>query len=112
MGMVICPNCAACLRGDNGEACSACGWKVEIWEGIPVFLSYQDRSNPIFKIYSDNYHAISRDDIFQSIQPERYLENQAKKFVSYIPNLSDLAICEIGTGKGHVTKCLLEKGAS
>ncbi len=112
MGTVICPNCAAFLHGDNGEACISCGWKVEIWEGIPVFLSSKDQANPLLKIYSDNYHTISRDDIVQSIQPERYLEHQAKKFVSYIPNLRDLAICEIGTGKGHVIKCLLEKGAT
>jgi len=112
MGTVICPNCSVVLRDGNAEACFSCGWAMEFWEGIPVFLSSKDRSNPLFKIYSDNYHAIARDDISESIQPERYLENQAKKLVSYIQNLSDLAICEIGTGKGYVIKSLLEKGAT
>ncbi len=85
---------------------------METWDGVPVFLSSADRANPLFKMYSDNYQAISQDDIAQSIQPERYLENQANKFVSYIPNPNGLAICEIGTGKGYVTKYLLEKGAT
>lgn len=96
---MICPDCHNFLDEQN-RFCQACDWKCEVREGIPIYLSSQDSKDEIFQRYLLNYDEISEDDLKESIQNVEYLRTQNEKLFSYIPPVKDLAVCEIGTGKG------------
>ncbi len=96
---MICPDCHNSLDEMN-RFCLSCDWKCEIREGIPVYLSSHDSNDEIFQRYLINYDEISEDDLKESIQNIEYLRTQNEKLFSYIPPVKDLAVCEIGIGKG------------
>jgi 2-polyprenyl-3-methyl-5-hydroxy-6-metoxy-1,4-benzoquinol methylase len=96
---LICPDCGNTLEENN---CAACNWKFELFENIPIFLSTNDKKNSIFKDYQKNYDQIARDDLKVSIQPEHYLNHQIDKLYSYLPNLKNKKILEVGIGQGKL----------
>jgi SAM-dependent methyltransferase len=79
--------------------------------GLPVLLSTRDRADAFFRDYVENYDTIAEDDLAESIQPERYIEIQSRKFVSYMPRVAGRIVCDVGAGKGYLARHLLEAGA-
>lgn len=104
---MICPDCHNYLDETN-KFCTICDWKCEIRDDIPIYLSSHDNKDATFQRYLLNYDEISEDDLHVSIQDKEYLRVQNEKLFSYIPPVKDLAVCEIGVGKGlllqHIKK--------
>ena len=109
--MIICPDCAAAMCEPDALNCKDCGWKGEKRDGVAVYLSTQDRHDPILREYFENYDRISTDDLRRSILDERYLENQARNLARSIPELRNRRVCDIGCGKGYLAKELVARGA-
>ena len=110
--MIICPDCEAPIAAPDVLICQGCTWKGETRDGVAVYLSTRDREDPILREYFDNYDRISADDLRNSILDERYVENQARNLASYIPELRDRRVCDIGCGKGYLARQLVDRGAA
>lgn len=104
--MLICPDCHHDLPSPGADRCLNCGWSLEVREGIPILLSCEDRSNPVFRGYSDNYEQIAADDLAHSILDPAYIEAQAEKMLSYIPPAKGIDVCELGVGQGYLIRRL------
>lgn len=109
---VVCPDCGAGIPAPEHGVCPACGWKTDQRSGLPVLLSTRDRADDFFRGYVENYDTIAEDDLEESIQPERYIEIQSLKFVSYMPSVAGRIVCDVGAGKGYLARHLLEAGAA
>lgn len=105
--MLTCPDCNQMIE-KHVNHCSNCNWKLEMLDGFPVFLSTRDASDVMFKRYLDNYNEISVDDLRSSIQSEKYLKSQNDKLFTYLPDLSNLNVCEVGIGKGVLLERLMK----
>lgn len=111
--MPICPDCHAELPGGGPNDCAACGWKLELKDGVPVLFSSAERSSPTFRRYLENYDEIAAEDLRESIQPMGYLQAQAEEVFSYLPPLAGLRVCEVGVGRGMLfDKVLAAKPSS
>lgn len=108
---LICPDCATAIAPSQSSQCSACGWTAACKEGVPLLLSSNDQEDGTFRSYFENYRTIAEDDIHESIQPERYVNIQAEKFFTYLPRIRDQVICDVGVGKGNLTRYLIAGGA-
>ena len=108
---LICPDCTAAIAASQSGHCLACGWTATLREGVPLLLSSHDQEDMMFRKYLENYQTIAEDDLIESIQPERYVEIQAEKFASYLPAIRDQVICDLGAGKGYLSRKLLAAGA-
>jgi 2-polyprenyl-3-methyl-5-hydroxy-6-metoxy-1,4-benzoquinol methylase len=107
--MLICPDCLTALR-ELGR-CPSCAWEPELRSGVPILLSHADRESEAFAAYAENYDRIANDDLSQSIQPMRYLEAQADTLFSYLGDLTDLDVCELGIGRGLLLEHLIASKA-
>ncbi len=108
--MILCPDCQGPLS-DMKTACASCGWQVETVADIPVMLSSEDRQNPIFKRYLENYDRIAEEDLADDILDPVYVMHQVDNMVDYIGALDGDVVCDVGSGQGHLARKLLEKGA-
>lgn len=98
--MYICPDCRGVLD-ERDYSCSRCAWlSSKNEDGIRSFLSEKDKKSSFFLDYLTNYEAICRDDLSESIQPQAYLDVQTDYLVSYIGDLTDKIVCEVGVGQG------------
>jgi SAM-dependent methyltransferase len=110
--LIICPDCSSELSGLFSRQCGYCGWASSPLDGIPMFFPSSQASSPISQSYKANYDIIADEDLLDSIVDERFVENLAKNLVKRVGgNLSDLNICDIGSGKGFAARLLLAHGA-
>jgi 2-polyprenyl-3-methyl-5-hydroxy-6-metoxy-1,4-benzoquinol methylase len=97
--MIICPNC----RNESADAatkCVACDWTLQTIEEVPVYLSNTDKADPMLKAYIENYDVLSDEELAGRLQPNLYQETQCEKLFSYIGQIENLSVCEVGIGKG------------
>ncbi|MEA2496332.1 MAG: hypothetical protein QOJ29_4243 [Thermoleophilaceae bacterium] len=92
------------------DACAACGWSPEQWEGVPVYLSSRDLSNPLFSDYRANYDRIAEVDLADSIQPEAFLAVQAERLEGYVGDVRGQRVCDVGIGQGILFERLRRAG--
>ena len=109
--MTLCPDCQGPLP-DIETACASCDWQAETVAGIPVMLSGEDRQNPIFTQYLENYDRIAEQDLADDILDPVYVMHQADNMADYIGPLGGDAVCDVGSGQGHLARKLLKKGAA
>jgi len=110
--VLICPDCTVDLGSADTLSCDACGWRGEIREGIPIYLSRADREDPIMKEYIGNYDKICVDDLNESLIDDQFLRNIAGKTSLFVRDVEGATVCDIGSGKGYLAKSLLDRGAS
>ena len=67
---------------------------------MPVFLSSRDRQDDLFAKYLANYDRIAEADLQRSIQPEAFLEVQARRLHAHIGEVGGLRVCDVGVGQG------------
>lgn len=108
--MPICPSCRDSRLAYDDDACPACGWKITIEDGTPVFLSERDRQSPIFAAYKDLYEQIACDDLEQSVQARAVLESEAANLLDSIGEVRGRDVCEVGVGQGVLFEKLAELG--
>jgi SAM-dependent methyltransferase len=108
--MLICPDCGVQLSDQEALGCVKCGWQSEVMDGIPVYLSSEDRRDPVLHEYLENYARIADDDLIESIQDERYLEYQAANLAECVRTFPGAVVCDIGSGKGYLARALLDRG--
>lgn len=98
---MICPDCANPLEA-LPNPCRHCGWIIDYVNGIPFIMSSQDKRDSDFKEYQSNYDQICQDDLTHSIQDKSYLKLQSENLKSYIGNVANLTVCEVGVGQGEL----------
>lgn len=108
--MLVCPQCAAPLS--PALSCNACDWHGSYRDGVMVLLSQSELEDGIARSYSENYDRIAQDDLAAQIMDERYIENLATNFCNAIDDVSGAEVCDIGSGKGHLVRKLLARGAA
>jgi len=108
----ICPDCAAALAPRSPLECAGCGWRGETRDGIPVYLSNADRTDPLMADYMANYDEICTADITEAIMGERFLANIATKTAGYVRAPEGKRVLDIGVGRGLLAEALLARGAS
>lgn len=101
--MRLCPDCSIMA---NDQTCSECGWELDLVGGLPVWLSTADKNSHMFQDYLNNYESIGSDDLIESIQHPDYLTLQTDYLYSYLGDVHDLNVCEVGVGKGHLMERL------
>lgn len=106
--MLACPNCGSELPTGASD-CTKCAWRFETIDGIPSFLSDEDRRNPLWAEYTKNYQRISEIDLNQSIQHPTFLRAQTRKAIRYLGSVTGLSICEVGVGQGLMLAGLAEQ---
>lgn len=106
--MHLCPDCQSPLTLPAAP-CPSCGWQLEIADGIPVYLSSEDRRADFSKAYIGNYEKIAGDDLKEPIMGVVYVDHMARRLVELMPGLSGLDVCDLGSGKGYMLKRLMEK---
>ncbi len=106
--MLLCPDCYISFDINNEKECKSCNWQLESVEDIPILLSNIDKNDHTFQDYLQNYDKISIDDLEQSIQNETYLNIQQDKLFSYLGDVSNFEICEVGIGQGHLLKRIMK----
>lgn len=109
--MTLCPDCQGALP-ETETTCASCGWQVETVAGIPVMLSSADRQNPMFTQYLENYDRIAEQDLADDILDPAYVMHQVDNMVDYIGPLNGDAVCDVGSGQGHLARKLLKSGAA
>ena len=109
--MILCPDCSTRLPAHDTPVCSNCGWECELHGGVPVYLSHRDRTDPMFRDYLSNYDEIASDDLGDGVLEERLLANLATKMTQYISGTEGAEVCDVGCGKGILTRALLDQGA-
>ena len=110
--MLICPNCAEPLPVPTALLCEGCGWRGEMRDGIPDYLTARDLEDPILRDYIRNYDQICEDDLKESIVDEHFLQNIATKTANAVRDPQGATICDVGSGKGYLARGLLARGAS
>ena len=75
-------------------------------------LSSEDRKNPMFARYLENYDRIAEKDLADDILDPVYVSHQADNMADYIGALKGRKVCDLGSGQGHLARRLLKKGAS
>jgi SAM-dependent methyltransferase len=107
--MLVCPACAAPLSA--ALKCNACGWQGQYRDGLPVLLRETDLRDEVTRSYTENYDRIARDDLDAKVMDERYIENLATNFCEAIDLVPGAEVCDVGSGKGHLVRKLLARGA-
>lgn len=105
--MLVCPDCQ--IDFTQRGSCDACGWDLTNRENIPVFLSKSDQESDLFNQYMNNYDEICADDLNEGIMPEAYSQHQSKKMLTYLGDIDNKDICEVGIGRGFFFERLIAK---
>jgi SAM-dependent methyltransferase len=107
--MLVCPACANPISATL--TCSACDWRGQYRDGLPVLLRKTDFTDEVLRSYTENYDRIARDDLDAKVMDERYIENLATNFCQAIDLAPGAQVCDVGSGKGYLVRKLLERGA-
>jgi SAM-dependent methyltransferase len=107
--MLVCPACASPLSPDL--MCTACDWRGQYRDGLPVLLREMDLRDEVTRSYTENYDRIARDDLDAKVMDERYIENLATNFCQAIDLVPGAEVCDVGSGKGYLVSKLLARGA-
>ncbi len=115
--MIICPECASSLELDEISAsqqavCGKCGWQQLNHEGIPDFLTKDDRNNEMFRDYVENYDDLAQINLEKSNIDRRFLHNQSKNIIRYLDDVKGKNVCDVGFGQGFLTRELIAAGAT
>jgi SAM-dependent methyltransferase len=105
---IICPDCHKPLT--SVESCEFCSWQGSNIDLLHILLSTKDMHSTLFNDYQSNYNKIASTDIESSIQSDSYLVTQSKKLFSYLPNVNNLDVLEVGIGKGLLLQQLTDYG--
>ncbi len=108
--MIICPSCSAPMPG-NPPACRSCQFSAVLRDGVTSFLEPARQDNSIEAAYSENYDVISALDLKQSVIPPEYAEKMNSVMADYVGDVSDAKICDLGCGRGMLSRILVERGA-
>lgn len=108
--MLVCPECDAAIT-EPGLRCANCGWGSESRDGVLVLLTDDDRKDPVFARYLDNYAKISEDDLSTPVLDLRYVRHQAANLASFAGDLRGVSVLDLGCGQGFLTRTLLDRGA-
>ncbi|MDX1440341.1 MAG: class I SAM-dependent methyltransferase, partial [Rubricoccaceae bacterium] len=108
--MLICPDCGSGLP-ELEPRCGKCGWLGEVRGSVWVLLSKDDRQDPVFARYLDNYDRISRDDLNAPILDLRYVTHQAANLARLVGDVGNADVLDLGCGQGFLTRTLLARGA-
>jgi len=98
--MILCPDCRVPVASLDADGCSSCSWQSDRVEGIPVFLSSNDRGGGLFPEYLANYDRIAGDDLDASIQDPSFLEQEADELESHIGPVAGKSVLDVGVGQG------------
>lgn len=115
--MIICPECTSELTAveisqSHIALCKKCGWKQNNHNGIPDFLTEDDRKNEMFLDYIENYDELARINIKKSNIDRKFLHNQSKNIVRYLQDIKGQKVCDLGLGQGFLTRELVAAGAN
>src|ERR1044071_4243000 len=108
--MIVCPDCSAEIS--PALACSSCNWQGRYRDGIPVLMSGAQLSDGVRQSYAENYDRIAADDLQEKIMDPRLVENLAANFSRRVRDVAGAQVCDIGVGKGFLTRGLLARGAA
>lgn len=106
--MFICPECQN-VKQDLVDKCNHCDWSIETIDGIPVCLSKSDKNNSMMQSYIENYETLSEQELSNNLQALKYQQVQTNKLFSYIEELVDKSVCEIGIGRGLLFDKLIQR---
>ena len=109
--MLVCPDCAVYNLPQKTGTCAACGWKSGQINGMDDFLSTADRKSGLFEGYSHNYEGLAQKNLEKSNIDRRFLRNQAKNLLRYIPDVKNKHVCDVGIGQGFFCEEALAAGA-
>lgn len=98
---IVCLECGARLKAPQ---CGSCGVQVEMVDGIPVFLSNQDKESDLFQRYLKNYETIAEDDLQSDIMNVVYKEAQADRLAGYASRYINGWVLDAGSAKGDFLK--------
>ncbi len=92
--------------------CAACGWRGQEHDGVEVRLRRNHLENEVAARYFANYEGIAELDLDSPIQELRYVENCATKMMQLVGSVRGLEVCDLGCGRGILTRRLCESEAA
>jgi len=98
----ICPRCRAAEVEFDATGCDRCGWRSQGAEGIPDFLSDEDRDGGVFGEYAALYERIATDDLESPIQGDPLLDLEAGRLLAALGPVAGSAVCDVGIGRGFL----------
>lgn len=108
--MIICPSCSGALP--STLICTACKWRAQYREGLPVLVSETDLRDDINRLFTEDYDQIAKRDLAGNVMDERYIQNLAANFCSVIDIRPGAEVCDVGSGKGYLVRRMLDRGAA
>ena len=110
--MIICPDCSRACITESTHTCSVCGWRRGMHNEIPEYFTSNDRDSGMIDSYVDNYEELAQINLDKSNIDQRFLKNQAKNLIRYLPTLKGKYICDVGIGQGFLCDEIINAGAS